>query len=160
MGTMSHTYQPLPRARALVAVGIVLVWLVALSAGGSAPLPAGLAALAAAVALTWLFGTRFAHTVTLSDGEIAWRALLRRGRLPVAAMRRVRPAHFEKTMLVLEGPNGRGPFVAGGRGLAGFVDALRATRPDLPVELGKWAGRLEAADRGKASPGPDPGANQ
>jgi hypothetical protein len=160
MAAMSLTYQPLPRARLLVAVGTVLVWLVALSAGGSAPLPVALAALAAAVALTWLFGTRFAHTVTLSDGQLAWRALLRGGRLPVASLRRVRPAHFEKTMLVLEGPNGRGPFVAGGQGLAAFVDALRAERPDLAIELGRWAGRLEAADRDKAPPGPDHGANQ
>ena len=160
MTAMSHTYQPLPRARALVAVGTALVWLVALSTGGSAPLAVGLAALVAALALTWLFGTRFAHTVTLAGGEIAWRALLRRGRVPVAALRRVRPAHFEKTMLVLEGPNGRGPFVAGGRGLAAFVDALREARPDLPIELGKWAGRLEAADRDKTTPGPDQGTNR
>lgn len=150
------TYQPLPRARLLVATGIVLAWLVAFTAGGSADLAVGVAALVAAAALTWLFGTRFAHTVTVGvDGDLRWRSLLRRGRLDVATMRRVRPARFEKTMLVLEGPAGRGPFVAGGQGLAAFVDALRAARPDLPIELGRWAGRLETAE-GDRSTGVNP----
>jgi hypothetical protein len=156
MTAMSCTYQPLPRARLVTAVGIVLLWLVALSTGGSTPWPVSLGALVVAAALTWLFGTRFAHTATVEGGEVAWKALLRRGRIPVSTMRRIRPAHFEKTMLVLEGPRGRGPFVAGGTGVAAFLDALRAERADLPVELGKWAGRLEAADRDKTT-GPGSG---
>lgn len=147
MKAMSTTYRPLPRGRLLVTAGIILVWLVAFSAGGAAGLVAGTVALVAAVALTWLFGTRFAHTVTVDGTDLRWRGILRHGHLDVTTMRRVRPAHFEKTMLVLEGPRGRGPFVAGGTGLAAFVDALRAARPDLPVELGRWAGRLEALDR-------------
>lgn len=137
MTAMATTYQPLPRARILTLLGIVLVWLVALTAGGSAPFAIGALALAGAIGLTWLFGARFAHTVTLDGDLLIWRSLLRRGQVPLGALRRLRPTRFEKTMVVIEGPNGRGPFVAGGAGIEPLLEALRAARADLPVELGR-----------------------
>ena len=141
------TYRPIPAGPGLIAAVLIAVWgatayLVITRTGAGAFLAIG-AALG-----TWLFGTRTAHTVEITaDGQLAWRALLRQGRCSLAHVAEIRPARWDRSFIVV-GPAAGAPFaIPSGRGLAAFLEQVRAERPDLARHLGPWIAALESLDR-------------
>lgn len=149
---MVSPYRPIPSGPTLTWVGIVVSWGAALAAlFGQGPV-FGVAIAAGAALATYLFGWRVAQEVELTpDGEVVWRSLLGGGRLPLAAVRRVRATRWQRTFLYLEVDGDHGPVVPSGRGIASFVDALRSARPDLEVDVGAWVSRLVEVDRTRSA---------
>lgn len=129
-------------------VGVLIPWGIAVPAVGSGHLILGPAMVAIAVVITWLFAVRMAHRVTVEpDGAVSWSSLLSGGSTSVTDLVRVRPARFERSMLVLEGAGGRGPFVIARPGLGALIAALRAAPGELPIDLGPWTDRLDRLER-------------
>lgn len=144
---MSVTYAPTPGGPRVLMLGVVLVWGIALSAVAAGQAPFAVVMAVAAAVITWLLVVRLAHEVVIEGDEIRWRTLAGAGSAPVAELVRVRPARFERSMLVVELGSGRGPVLMARPGLAAVVEALTAARPGLELDLGPWSDGLDRLER-------------
>jgi hypothetical protein len=102
------------------------------------------------------FLLRFVHAVDVEEGVLRWRAPLRSGTVSIARLRRVRPSWIFSNIEVMETERGTSLPVWAVKGFDGFMGAVVAQRPDLPVRLsvqGRLAERLPVRSSFRAGPG-------
>lgn len=81
------------------------------------------------------FGLRFAYVAAIDGDILRWRSPLRRGTLPVSAIRRVRPSRLFSNIQVLETRSGRPALVWAVKGFVPFLEEAVTPTSDVPVHI-------------------------
>jgi hypothetical protein len=79
------------------------------------------------------FLLRVCTEVEVDDRTVRWRTPLRRGSVPVGAVRSVRPSRFGSQLAVVDLDGAPSLYVIVRYGFAGLTDALRAAAPHADI---------------------------
>lgn len=84
---------------------------------------------------------RYAYRIEATEYELRWWAPLRRGRIPISAVRAVRSQRFGSSTVVIEAYGVKDVRTFGRRGIMEFTEELVRLAPDGQVEFG-WQMRI------------------